>query len=82
MWRSFVLAFSICLLIVGAEFLVVEKTTLARPVDVERQSGFFSSFDPNDLRNREFKPADWVPWACLASGTIALLYSLTLPKPE
>ncbi len=33
---------------------------------------------PRRHGTRIFKPAEWMPWSCLACGAVVLLYALTL----
>lgn len=82
MWRAFFCAIGIMLLILGVECLVIDNATLAAGVVEEgaaNVNGMYSPL-PNANAGRIFKPAEWMPWSCLASGAVVVLYSLTLHR--
>ena len=83
MWRAFFLAIGICLLILGAEFLIVDNAVLAFPRR-QQKSAQGNPFNLQPLQSnqviREFRPPEWAPWTTLASGAVVTLYSLTLRR--
>lgn len=87
MWRTFFLSVGIALAIFGAEFLVVEKAIWAKEADqsdVQQVAEYLAkdgapAAEPQKT-NEAFQPQPWVPWAMLSSGTIVILYCLSIPK--
>ncbi len=82
MWRSFFLAIGICLCIVGAECLVIERAYLKpqqrRPAEPTSVSLFGRT--PAAPPRREWTPPEWAPWSLLSAGAVIVLYSFTLPR--
>ena len=95
-WRAFFLALGINLLLLGCQCLVVEKVVLKDPntnvANSERLANsnpyggsFYNASFPRSglngsLRNRVFKPRDWMPWSLLAAGAVLVIYTVSLPK--
>ena len=94
MWRAFFMAVGINLLIIGAQFLIVEKVIISKPADrVARQeaangSGFTNAaFSPNagptvSSNRKTFKPKDWMPWCMLGAGTVIVIYTRNYKNPN
>jgi len=79
MWRSLFLAAGIVLCILGAECLILEKAVLAQKE--EQPSGDTAAlFAPPPSKSKEIKPPEWAPWSLLASGTVIILYSYSIPR--
>ncbi len=74
MWRAFLLAIGISLLLVGGECLVLDKVILARP-GAARSSSEFSPLDVSTTTRKVIVPPEAAPWVLLAGGAIAVLYS-------
>lgn len=77
MWRSMFLAVGVFLVILGVEFLGVERVILknrggspAQVVSGETAVG----------PTREIVPPPWAPWSLMSSGAIVCLYSFTIPS--
>lgn len=85
MWKAFFLAVGICLCILGAECLVVERVYL-KPKKVQQTqepvatSLFEQAAAPATTGPREVVPPEWAPWSLMAAGAVVVLYSITLPK--
>jgi hypothetical protein len=77
MWRAFFMAMGISSVILGGEFMVAEKLVMASEVKQQQSNGFFPSVV---AKKREVVPPEWAPWGLLSTGTVVILYSLTLPK--
>ncbi|NLF73073.1 MAG: hypothetical protein GX575_28895 [Candidatus Anammoximicrobium sp.] len=77
MWRSVFLAIGVSFCILGLECLVVDAAVLA-----ESAPGSVAAMDAYSLNGagREIKTEEWMPWSFLATGTVIILYSITLPK--
>jgi hypothetical protein len=87
MWRSFFCAIGIVLIILGIECLLIDSAVLVAGVmddpnpQVQQQSGgLFSTPVQNTATDRIFRPSEWFPWSLLATGSIVLLYSISLRK--
>lgn len=77
MIRALFLAIGICLLILGTEFLFVEKAML----EDERMLTAATWFDEAVYsQRREISPPKWAPFSMLAAGAIVLIYSFTIPR--
>jgi hypothetical protein len=75
MWRAFLLAIGISLLLVGAECLVLDRVILAQP-GTSRSSSDLSQLDFAMTSPRKvLVPPEAAPWVLLASGAIAVLYA-------
>ena len=94
MWRTFFITIGILFVLLGAEFLIVDRAIWRNPnpsanqVVIQRPTTYnagsptlFQRLRAKSNNNpNEFEPADWVPWALLSCGTIIILYSLTIPR--
>lgn len=79
MWRAFFLAVGIFLVILGIEFLVIEKAVLAEST-AQQASQRFNATSGGMVRTRDFKPPEWLPWTLLSAGAVVIIYSFTIPK--
>ncbi len=85
MWRAFFSAIGIVVIIMGFECLVIDSAILAAGVvddpagQAQQQAGLFGQQIPQAIE-RVFRPSEWFPWSLLASGSIVLLYSISLRK--
>ncbi len=77
MIRALFLALGLCLLIVGVEFLFIEKAFLEESRMLKPASWFSEAVFSN---RREFNPPPWAPFSLLAAGAVVLLYSFTIPR--
>ena len=80
MWRAFFMAVGIFLVILGAQFLVVEKLVMAdssKSVASAESSGNALTAGP---RNNDFKPGEGLPWVLLSAGAVIIIYTFTIPK--
>ena len=78
MWRAFFLAVGVSLLILGAEFLGVERIVLkSRTPPAARTATVDGEAKPSALQ--EVIPPPWAPWSLMSSGAIVCLYSFTIP---
>lgn len=70
------------LVILGIECLMIESATLSsdRAETIQVSNGWLA--EPKTVvvaSNRTVKPPEWIPWSFLASGSVVLLYALTIP---
>lgn len=86
MWRAFFCGVGIVLIIMGIECLLIDSAVLVAGVlddpgnQVPQQAGGFFSAPVQNSVDRVFKPSEWFPWSLLATGSIVLLYSISLRK--
>ena len=85
MWKAFFLAVGICLCILGAECLVIERAYVKRrPVAQADSQTAPSLFQSRPVAStpgpREVVPPDWAPWSLMSAGAVVVLYSFTLPR--
>lgn len=87
MWRAFFCAVGIVLIIMGIECLLIDSAVLVAGViddpaqqSMQQSGGIFSSPAQSGVE-RVFRPSEWFPWSLLASGSIVLLYSISLKRP-
>jgi len=70
----------------GIECLLIDSAILVAGVlddpgsQVPQQLGGFFSGPVQNTVDRVFKPSEWFPWSLLATGSIVLLYSISLRK--
>lgn len=76
MWRSFFLAVGVFCCAFGAELLVTERIHLNGPPTKTGRSAWNSA----RTDSRVYEPPEWLPWSLLSTGSIIILYGLTLPK--
>jgi len=78
MWRAMFLAMGVSLMILGVEFLGVERIVLkAQNPPAPQASAFDAAPGPTALK--EVIPPPWAPWSLMSSGAIVCLYSFTIP---
>lgn len=70
MWRSFFLAVGAYVCLLGLEALAINKAIL------KPQTRGGQVIAPA----RDVTPPEWAPWSLLASGSIIVLYSVTLMR--
>ncbi len=85
MWKAFFLAVGICLCILGAECLVIERVYLKPKAAAAGETPVATSLleqaqAPGVGVPREVIPPEWAPWSLMAAGAVVVLYSITLPK--
>lgn len=92
MWKSFFLAFGFFLLIMGVETLVVQKFVMASGSRVPRIVSSMTDelstpawnnpaqAGTTNVRKREIRTREWMPWSLLAAGAITVMYTLSLPQ--
>ncbi len=83
MWRAFFFAIGTMLVIVGVECLLIESATLTseKVPAAQVRNGWLPQQSPVQVgTNRVVHPPEWIPWSLIASGTVVLLYALTLPS--
>lgn len=78
MWRAFFLAVGIFLASLGAQCLAVEQFVMA--ADQNPQLVQYGTFQPAAAPPRQLMPPEWVPWTLLSTGSVVVLYSLTINK--
>lgn len=80
MWRSLFMALGIFSVILGAEFLTLERVILAEPSRAAN-TNINSGVRPMPTafpKLRDFKPPEWLPWTLLSCGAIVILWSAGL----
>ena len=79
MWRSLFLAMGITLLLLGVQFLGVEKIVLRLHDDPPAPVSPFDN-EPKIPPLIEIRSQPWTPYSLLSTGAIVCLYSIVLPK--
>jgi hypothetical protein len=81
-WRAFFFAVGTMLVIVGVECLMIDSATIVtdRPQTYQVSNSWFQPAPAIQVGTRVIQPPDWIPWSLIASGTVVILYALTLPK--
>ncbi len=80
MWRSFFLATGLATLLLGGEFLAIDKATLTLPADENLSERPFMNSVRESFHTRDFVPPEWAPWTLLSVGAVIVLYSSTVAK--
>ncbi len=76
MWRSLFVAVGLCMCILGAECLVIDKAVLAGRTEASSVSMIRGKIAPGKV----IVPPDWAPWSLLSAGAVIMLYSFTIPS--
>lgn len=85
-WRAFFFAVGTMLIIVGVECLLIDSATMAakrkrQQIKPAAAASWFQEPQPEVqvvVTNKVVKPPDWVRWSLIASGSVIVLYALTL----
>ena len=80
MLRPLFCALGIAALILGVEFLVINRATLTLPADSSVQSYPLLQSMHESVHTREFVPPEWAPWTLLSVGAVLVLYSTTVVR--
>ena len=80
MWRSFYCAVGISALVLGGEFLVIERATLTLPADNPAQQQSFFGNVRDAIHTKEFVPPEWAPWTLLSFGAVTVLFASGVAK--
>lgn len=78
MWRAFFLAVGIFMASLGAQCLAIEQFVMA--AEQNPQPVQYGQFQPSLTPQKQLNPPEWVPWTLLSTGTVVVLYSLTINK--
>lgn len=78
MWRAFFLGIGLFMILLGAQFLAVEKAVLRFRDDPPATMGLFPSTAPGPNKTVVTQP--WWAWSLLSTGAVTCLYSFTIPR--
>ena len=73
MIRSFFLAIGIFVVILGLEFMVLDRAVIV-------SAGAPAADGVPVFQTRDIRPPEWVPWMLTSAGIVVVLYSFTIPK--
>jgi len=77
MMRSFAVAAGLSLILLGAEFMIVDRLVMA-DLSSPASSDFESFSGLGAPARRVFVPPEWAPWGLLSGGVVTVLYAATL----
>ncbi len=86
MWRAFFLAVGTMLIILGVECLLIDSATFVSEEPQKVQQAASNAWFPDPPKvvqvqsKKVVKPPEWIPWSLIASGSVIVLYSLTLRR--
>lgn len=80
MWRALFMAVGIFMVILGAEFLIVEKVVMADSAKSSASQISATTTINGSLKNHDFKPPEGLPWILLSAGAVIIIYTFTIPK--
>ena len=80
MWRSLFCALGVSALLLGGEFLLIERATLTLPAEAGIEQGTLVGEIHDTTHSRDFVPPDWAPWTLLTVGTVVVLYTSGVGK--
>jgi hypothetical protein len=82
MWRAFFLAIGIYMCILGAECMTVEAFEMkGTPTNLDAAAPATLFGGPATVTTgRIIRPPDWAPWSFLSTGTVIILYALTINR--
>ncbi|MFZ5833646.1 MAG: hypothetical protein ACOY3P_26460 [Planctomycetota bacterium] len=79
MWRAFFLAIGAYLVILGGQFLVIDRAFFRAREDAPVANTLLAE-SPQSTIQKTLTPPPWAPWTLLSTGAITCIYSFTLPK--
>jgi hypothetical protein len=79
MWRAFFLGIGTYMIILGGQFLAVEKTILRTREPPPAVINIFQA-QPQLGPNQVVATQPWWPWSLMSTGAITCLYSFTIPR--
>ena len=79
MWRAFFLGVGIFMLLLGAQFLVVEKAILRAREAPPATTNIFAE-QPAVGQNKAILAQPWWAWSLMSTGAVTCLYSFTIPR--
>ena len=81
MWRAFFLAIGLSFIILGAEFMMLDKVVFH---EAPREGGALnilaSVTSTKIIAAKTYEPPDWTPWSLFSVGAIVMIYSFTIPQ--
>jgi hypothetical protein len=81
MWRAFFLAIGVCLLILGGEFMLVDRVVLHHAPKAGSAIGTMAILTDTEVGDgKTYSPPDWTPWSLFSAGAVVVIYSCTIPK--
>lgn len=78
MWKAFFLGLGIFMILLGAQFLAVERLSLRIHDDPPPMN--FLAAQPQVGPNKVINTQPWWPWSLMSTGAVTCIYSFTLPK--
>jgi hypothetical protein len=79
MWRAFFLGIGIFMLILGAQFLAVEKAVLRLRESPPATTSIFQDAQAAGA-NKVVVAQPWWAWSLMSTGAVTCLYSFTIPR--
>ena len=81
MWRAFFLAIGISIILLGAEFMMVDKVVFHEaPKQGSPVSVLANITSTEVISAKTYVPPDWTPWSLFSVGAVVMIYSFTIPK--
>ena len=80
MWRSFFFAVGVFAVILGGQFLAVDKLVLGKQEPAATRVFGMNMPGTSSLRKKEVTPPEWAPWSLLSFGAVTMLYSFTINR--
>jgi hypothetical protein len=80
MWRAFFFAVGVFAVILGGQFLAVDKLVMTKQERAATRLLGMNMPGSMSLRNKEMTPPEWAPWSLLSFGAVTMLYSFTLNR--
>ena len=77
MWRAFFFALGAFAILLGGQFLAIDKMVLNRQEQSATRMMGMTMPGMSTSRNKEFTPPEWAPWSLLSFGAVTLLYSFS-----
>lgn len=76
MWRALFWAVGVYAVLLGAQFMLIDRAVLHG----SESAGGGGPFGISRPAGEPFVPPDWAPWSLITFGIITLIYSFTIPK--
>lgn len=79
MWRSLFLAIGIMVIVLGVETMLIDSANVYAAAE-STASDFIDPGSTPAQRTKVWQPGEKFPWAMIATGTVIVIYAITLPK--
>lgn len=81
MWRSFLLAVGMALIVMGGECLIIDDVTVYESSIASVEEDPYLTKALEGPKTRVVEPPEWAPWGLITAGAIVMLFAATRARP-